>query len=123
MALSFSLGTGALLSWGFSAGDIAVMAGAGRAAGTWLVAQLKDRALIDFLSVDVDEIVTRRGLVDVNTLHQRWDRKLTLLQNGRPVSIVHPGARLVVRATYLPMALLISLSLLSVKLFPHETTS
>jgi hypothetical protein len=91
MALSFSLGTGALLSWGFSAGDIAVMAGAGRAAGTWLVAQLKDRALIDFLSVDVDEIVTRRGLVDVNALHQRWDRKLTLLQNGRPVSIVHPA--------------------------------
>lgn len=91
MALSFAVGTSALVNWGFSAGDIAVMAGAGRTVGTWLMAQSKDRGLADFLSVDTDKILTRRGLVDINALHKRWDCKLTLLQNGRPVSIVHPA--------------------------------
>ncbi len=83
-----------LVNWEFGAGDIAVMAGAGRAAGTWVMAQMKYRALVGFLSLDTDAIMGRRGLLDITTLHQRWDRKFTLLQNGNPISIEHPSDKL-----------------------------
>lgn len=91
MAVSFAAGSVTLVNWGFGAGDIAVMAGAGRAAGNWIMAQVKDRALVEFLSLDIDAVMSRRGLLDITSLHQRWDRKITLLQNGRPISIEHPS--------------------------------
>ena len=93
MALSFAAGTLTLVNWGFSAGDIATLAGAGRAVGTWLNAQLADRALLDFMAIDIDSIITRKGFIDTVALHQRWDRKLRLLQNNEPVEIEHPGGR------------------------------
>jgi len=51
MALSFASGTMTLTSWDFGAGDIAVLAGAGRAIATWLMSQRRDRALLEFLAV------------------------------------------------------------------------
>ena len=83
MAVSFASGSFALANWGFSAGDIAAMAGAGRSAGNWLMAQARDRSLLEFLGVDVEDIVIRKGLLDVVALHSRWDQKLFLLQNGK----------------------------------------
>jgi hypothetical protein len=90
MSLSFVTGTWQLATWGFSAGDVALLAGAGRSAGNWLIAQLKDRALLDFMSIDIDQILTRKGLIDTVSLHQRWDVKLRLLQNNKPVTIKNP---------------------------------
>ncbi len=46
MAVLFTTGSMTLVNWEFGAGDIAVMAGAGRAAGTWVMVQVKDRALV-----------------------------------------------------------------------------
>ncbi len=79
-----------LVNWEFGAGDIAVMAGAGRVARNWVMAQMKDRALVGFLSLDTNAIMSRKGLLDITTLHQRWDRQYTLLQDGKPISIEHP---------------------------------
>lgn len=80
-----------LVNWGFGAGDIAVMAGAGRAAGNWVMAQMKDRAPVDFLSLYIDAIMSRKGLLGISALHERWNKKLTLLQNLRPIWIEHPS--------------------------------
>ena len=91
MAISFASGSTTLANWGFGAGDIAVIAGAGRTVGTWLFAQVRDRNLLSFLSVDPEDVVRRKGILDVTTLHQRWDKKLTLLKNGKPYLIQQPG--------------------------------
>ncbi|EME80643.1 uncharacterized protein MYCFIDRAFT_216271 [Pseudocercospora fijiensis CIRAD86] len=93
MALMFGTGGFALASWGFSVGDIAALAGAGRKIGTWLTAHLSDRALFDWTGTDVDALFTRRGILDVEALQRRWDREIILLQNGHVKTIeTTPGA-------------------------------
>jgi hypothetical protein len=82
MALSFATGHLTLSTWGFGAGDIAVLAGAGRAVGTWVMNQIKDQALLQFMRVDPEDLIPRKGLIDTTALHQRWDVRLTLLHNG-----------------------------------------
>ena len=82
MAVSFAAGHSILSSWGFGAGDIAVLAGAGRAVGTWVMNQIKDQALLEFMKVDPEDLIPRKGLVDTTALHQHWDVRLTLLHNG-----------------------------------------
>ncbi|KAL9080513.1 MAG: hypothetical protein Q9157_000747 [Trypethelium eluteriae] len=91
MALTFAAGSSKLISWGFSVGDVATIAGAGRKAGNWLMAQMQDRNLLDFLKLDIDSVFVRRGLVDVIKLHQRWDSKITLLRNGTPIDVSNPA--------------------------------
>lgn len=81
--------------WGFSAGDIAALAGAGRAVGNWLMAQARDRSLLEFQQVDPNDVILRKGLIDRFALHDRWDTKLTLLKNGRRRVIQPPGGRAV----------------------------
>lgn len=96
MSLSFFPGTTALSNWGFGAGDIAVMAGAGRAVGNWLMAQRRDRALLDFLALQPEDILQRKGLVDTVALHNRWDTKLVLLRNGGRYVVENPSTGTVV---------------------------
>jgi hypothetical protein len=83
MAVSFFGSSLALANWGFSVGDIAVIAGAGRKAGTWMFAQFKDRNLLDWMNIDVDAVLVRKGLCATTELHDRWDTKITLIQNGQ----------------------------------------
>ncbi|KAI4276215.1 MAG: hypothetical protein L6R38_005718 [Xanthoria sp. 2 TBL-2021] len=83
MALSFQSGSVALATWGFSVGDIATIAGAGRKAGTWMMAQFKDRVLLDWMNVDIDTVLTRKGLFETADLQKRWDQKIMLYQNGQ----------------------------------------
>ena len=83
MSLAWNTGSSTLAQWGFSAGDIAAIAGAGRSVGTWLMAQSKDRMLLDFLQTEAHDVIRRRGLIDRVALHEQWDTRLFLLQNGR----------------------------------------
>ena len=87
MAVSFASGSLALANWGFSAGDIAALAGAGRVACNWLIAQSKDRSLLEFLALDVEDVIRRKGLLDLGALHVRWDQKLHLLKDGKMVTL------------------------------------
>ena len=91
MSLSFLSGSLTLVNWGFSAGDVAVIAGAGRKAGTWMLAQFKDRTLFDWMNVDVDAVFTRKGLFETADLHKRWDQKIYLLKNGQRSSFQVSG--------------------------------
>ena len=95
MSLSFATNSNTLNQWGFSAGDIAVLAGAGRAVGNWLMAQARDRTLLDFLNIDPHDLIARKGLIDRLKLDQRWSKKLVLLQNGRKRIIKPPGGKAV----------------------------
>lgn len=83
MSLVWATGSSTLAQWGFSAGDIPAIAGAGRSVGTWLMAQSKDRMLLDLLQTETHDVIKRRGLIDRFALHERWDTGLILLQNGR----------------------------------------
>ncbi|KAL8673942.1 MAG: hypothetical protein Q9168_001637 [Polycauliona sp. 1 TL-2023] len=83
MALSFQSGSVALATWGFSVGDIATIAGAGRKAGTWIMAQFRDRALFDWMNVDIDTVFRRKGLFVTAILQKRWDEKFILMKNGK----------------------------------------
>lgn len=91
MALSFVAGSWQLVNWGFSTGDIAIAVGAGRAVGNWIMSERRDQALIDFMALDTDALLSRRGLVDTVSLHQRWDQKIRLLKNNKPHVISLPG--------------------------------
>jgi hypothetical protein len=82
MALTFAATNSALQSWGISAGDIAVLAGAGRAVGTWVMNKFKDEALLQFMRVDPEDLIPRRGLIDPSALHQRWDVRIRFTQGG-----------------------------------------
>ena len=83
MAVSFARGSLSLANWGFGPGDIAVLAGAGRSVANWLLAQAKHRSLFEFLNIDVENVILRKGLIDVNALHSTWDTQLVLLKNGK----------------------------------------
>jgi hypothetical protein len=72
-------------------GDVAVIAGAGRNDGSWIMAQTGDRNLFHFLKLDIDAIIIRRCLIDVVELYKRLDHKLTLFKNGSPMVVAHPG--------------------------------
>lgn len=93
MALSFIGGSVTLANWGFSVGDIAVLAGAGRNATTWVLAQFKDQNLIDWMGFDVDTILKRKAICDTTELHSRWDTRITLIQNGQKTSITSKGGK------------------------------
>jgi hypothetical protein len=93
MAISFVSGSLTLANYGISAGDIAVFAGAGRNAVTWMMAQMKDRNLLDFMHADPEHIISRRGILDPMESHRRWNKKITLLQNGKKVTLKHTGGR------------------------------
>src|SRR6266487_2689328 len=90
MALSFATNSVHLANWGFSLGDIAVLAGAGRHVITWLTAEFRDRSLLDYLKVAPSGLEFRRGLIDPVVLNKRWSRKVSLLHNGRRIE-AEPG--------------------------------
>jgi hypothetical protein len=96
MSLQFSTGLKAVAQLGIGAGDIAVMAGAGRAVGTWVMNRFKDQALLEFMKVDPEDLIPRRGIIDLVELHKRWDVRLKLLQNGRTQIIKGPTGRPIV---------------------------
>jgi hypothetical protein len=85
MALSSNGGTVALSSWGFGVGDVVAMVGAGRAVGTWLMAQHEDRGLLNLLGITPDDVLRRKGLIDIVALHHRWGKVITLLKNGHRI--------------------------------------
>ena len=93
MSLSFSVTSKTLTNVGIGLGEIAVITGAGRNVVSWLTARLKDRALLDFLVKDEKEIIPRKGLVSTAELEQRWNRQLTLFQDGRILPFVGTTAR------------------------------
>ncbi|KAI9889421.1 MAG: hypothetical protein M1814_005357 [Vezdaea aestivalis] len=93
MALTFATGTNTLVTWGFGLGDVAALAGAGRAVGNWIRAPKRDQDLLDFLAASSESIIQRRGLVNTVALHERWDKTLVLLKNGRRHNIQTPSGR------------------------------
>lgn len=95
MAVSFVTNSRVLANWGFSAGDIAAIVGTGRSIGTWVMAQMRDQTLLDFIKVDPDDLVPRKSMIDTIALHKRWDIALTLLQNGRKRTLTNLGTPLI----------------------------
>jgi hypothetical protein len=87
MSLTFSTDSGTLTSWGFGAGDIATLAGAGRAVVTWVTTNFKDRGLLEFMKIETEDLIPRKGIIDPIALHNRWDVRITLLQNGERLII------------------------------------
>ncbi|MCJ1226464.1 hypothetical protein MMC12_003116 [Toensbergia leucococca] len=83
MAVSFLANSWQLANWGFSAGDIAALAGAGRNVITWLSASGRDKILFEFLKITPGDLGIRRGLINPVALNQRWGKKIVLFQNGQ----------------------------------------
>ena len=53
------------------------------AVATWVVNQVEDQEYLDFMNVDPEDLIQRKGLFESNFLHKRRDKRLTLLHNGR----------------------------------------
>jgi hypothetical protein len=85
MSVVFSATTWHLSNWAFGAGDIALLAGAGRQVITWMTTNSRDNGLLDFLGTTSSDLNLRRALVDPVALNKRWGKKLLLLQNGQQV--------------------------------------
>jgi hypothetical protein len=83
MALSFVANSWQLANWGFSEGDIAVLAGAGCNVITWLSAVGRDKNLLEFLNVSPTGLGIRSGLIDTASLNRRWGQTTVLFKNGQ----------------------------------------
>ena len=94
MAVAFVANSWQLANWGFSAGDIAVLAGAGRSVITWLSASGRDRVLLDFLKTTSSDLGIRRGLIDPIALNKRWSKKIVLFRNGERCVLEPTGKKL-----------------------------
>ena len=94
--MSLNLAVNSLVSLGLGAGDIAVIYGASRKAGTWMKAQWNDRALLDFLQVEKTDVIRRKGVINITALNARWGKTLTILTNGHKVSHQDPGKKAVI---------------------------
>ena len=87
MFIAWQPSTSALFQMGFSAGDLAAMAGAGRGIVTWLTAKYKDTALLDFLDVTPEDLILRKGLLDTVNLRERWGRNIKLFKDNKVFQI------------------------------------
>jgi hypothetical protein len=95
MSISFNTPFNALATIGLSVGDIATLAGAGRAVGTWLRAQYLDRSLLEL--VNIEDVIPRPGLVNIAELEERWSKRLVLFQDGRLLPLHEKDAREVLK--------------------------
>jgi len=91
MVLTFANNSLHLVNWGFSFGDVAALAGAGRHVITWLTAEPRDAALLDFLKVTASDLGFRRGLVDPVALNRRWSHRIALLRDGQRIEVQPEG--------------------------------
>jgi hypothetical protein len=69
-------------------GDAAVIAHAARNVGNWLMAQTRDSNLVNSLNVDINTVITQRGLIDVLRLQKRWSFEIRLFKNGSRTGIL-----------------------------------
>ena len=93
MSLTFAKNSAQLVNWGFSVGDIATLAGAGRDVITWVTASARDRNLLEFLNVAEKELKFRKGLIDPSALNQRWSKEITLFKDGKKEKFSAEGPR------------------------------
>ncbi|KAI4190122.1 MAG: hypothetical protein L6R41_000991 [Letrouitia leprolyta] len=85
MALSIQLGARSLGTLGISVSDVAAILQHGRVFGNWLRASQNDQELFESISEVYGAVMTRRGLVDVTLMNNRWSRQLHLIHQGRIV--------------------------------------
>lgn len=95
MSISFNTPIKTLSSFGLSVGDIAALAGAGRAVGTWLRAKNTDQALLEI--VDVENIIARTGLVDATALDARWAKRMVIFADGQLLPLQEGQAKEVLK--------------------------
>ena len=87
MALQVSTGYGSLLALGVGAGDIASIYSLGRRVGNWWTASSGDEELLRLLDEDELNILKRRGVLDIARFNKVWNTSLTLLANGKKITV------------------------------------
>ncbi|KAK3172915.1 hypothetical protein OEA41_006241 [Lepraria neglecta] len=87
MALQVSTGYGSLLALGVGAGDIASIYSLGRRVGNWWTASSGDAEFLRLLDEDELNILTRRGVLDIARFNKVWNTSITLLANGKKITV------------------------------------
>jgi hypothetical protein len=84
MSLQITTKAGSLLALGLGISDISTAISLGTRFGNWMTAASGDEDLLKFLDTDELEIITRRGLIDIDRFNKVWGRHISLLVNGQP---------------------------------------
>ena len=89
MALAFSPSFD-LAGYQLGVGEIAILTGVGRDVINWINNASRDRDFLQLLGLDSETILTRKGLLNVVELGERWSQQVTIIQNGN-LAIYHPS--------------------------------
>lgn len=84
MALQATLGSGGLIAAGIGVSDVATIVTLAGRLGNWYTAEKGDAELFALLEEDEYDVLKRRGIMDINRFQTRWNKKMRLLENGRP---------------------------------------
>ena len=91
--MSVTVAINSLVSLGISSSDIACIYGAARKVGTWVKAQWNDLQLLGFLQVEKEDILKRKGMIDIDGLNERWGKTLTIMAKGQKTHYKSPNSR------------------------------
>jgi hypothetical protein len=86
MALSIQTGVGSLITLGLGASDLKALYEFGKVVGNWLTASGEEDDLFNLPSVE-QSVLKRTDVFDMDLFLQRWNRRMTLLVNGRPSTL------------------------------------
>ncbi|KAF2146436.1 uncharacterized protein K452DRAFT_304413 [Aplosporella prunicola CBS 121167] len=83
-SLAVTLGSkaGSLISLGVGLSDVALLIKHGRTVGNWLRAADNDAELVESIRESFDDILTRRGLVDLARMESLWGGQLRFIYKG-----------------------------------------
>ena len=90
MSLQISAGHGSLLALGMGLADVVTLITLAQRLGNWWSATSGDVNFLDMLDEDENEILRRRGLVDMLRFNKRWGKSVKLLADGRPQILTGP---------------------------------
>ena len=83
MSVQVTAGYGSLVSLGIGLGDVVTLITLASRLGNWWVASSGDKSFLDLLEEDEQNLLSRRGLIDLARFNKRWGASLNLYADGR----------------------------------------
>ena len=97
MSLQVTAGYGSLISLGIGISDVITLITLASRLGNWWSASSGDASFLDLLEEDEQNLLSRRGLIDLARFNKRWGKSLNLLADGRPQRLQGPHVEEVLR--------------------------
>ena len=91
MSLQVTAGYGSLVSLGIGLADVFTLITLASRLGNWWTTSSGDAGFLDLLEEDEQNLLSRRGLIDLARFNKRWGKSLNLLADGKPQRLQGPN--------------------------------